>query len=114
MRQETVHPGRLRGGGPAHAQPGTHALDGAGGAVVELVVGGLFRIAGPEIDVGLVPDLEVPLRDFVDAVAFDEMPRECFDELLPLVPVFRRSDVLLVPERMQRVWVGGKFLGREA
>jgi len=41
------------------------------------------------------------------------MPRERFDELLPFVPVLRRRNVLLVPERMQRVRIGSELLGHE-
>ena len=114
VRQEAVHPGSLRCGRSANAQPRTHALDGARGAVVELVVRGFFRIAHPEINVRLVPDFEVPLRDFVFPVAGNEVTRKVFDQLLPLVPLLGRSDILLVPKGMKRVGVGGKLLGHEA
>src|SRR5260370_2578789 len=42
------------------------------------------------------------------------MAREILNELLPLVPVLRRRNVLFVPEGMQRVRIGGKLFGREA
>src|SRR5712692_9922981 len=114
MRQEAVHPGSLRRGGAAHAEARAHALDGARGAVVKLVVGGFFRIASPEVNVGLIPHFEIPLRDFLDAVARDKMPRKVLNELLPFVPVFRRRNVLFVPEGMERVRIGGKLFGHEA
>ena len=58
--------------------------------IVELEVGGLLGLAGPEVDVGLVPHFEVPLGDFVDAVAIDQMLGELVDEVVPFRPVFRR------------------------
>ena len=73
VREETVHPSCLCGGGAADAEAGGDTFDGTSGVVVELVVGVFARIAGPEVDVGLVPDFEIPLGDFVDAVALDEM-----------------------------------------
>src|SRR6266700_3413327 len=114
VRQEAVHPGGLRRGRAANAATRAHAFDGAGSAILELVVGGFLRATGPEINIGLVPDFEIPLRDLVDTVALDEMAREILDELFPLGPIFWRRDVLLVPKRMKRVWVGGKLLGHEA
>src|SRR6266478_603634 len=114
MRQEAVHPGSLRRGGAAHAEARAHALDGARGAVVKLVVGGFFRIASPEVNVGLIPHFEIPLRDFLDAVARDKMPRKVLNELLPFVPVFRRRNVLFVPEGMERIRIGSELFGHEA
>src|SRR5260370_33197988 len=114
VRKEAGSPSSLRCSGAADAEAGAHALDGAGSAVVKVVISSFFGIAGPEVDVRLVPDFEIPLRDFVDTVALDKVTREILDELFPLAPVLRRRDILLVPERMQRVRVGGKFLGHEA
>ncbi len=114
MREEAIDPSSLCGGGPADAEARVDALDGPGGVVVEIVISGFLRIAGPEVYVGLVPDFEIPLGDFVDAVALDEMAGEILDELFPLVPVFRRGNILLVPESMKRAGVGGELFGREA
>src|SRR6267143_3134911 len=114
MREEAVHPGGLCRGRAADAETRAHAFDGARSAIVELVVGRFFRIADPEVNVGLVPNFEIPLRDFVEAVPLDEMAREILDELLPFVPILGRRDVLLVPESMQRVRVRGELLGHEA
>ncbi len=81
--------------------------------VVELEVGLLRGAASPEIDVGLVPDFEVPLRDFIDAVALDEVLGKGGDEAVPLRVVLGRRDDLLVPEGVV-VEARGKFLGHEA
>ncbi len=42
------------------------------------------------------------------------MAGEILDELFPLAPVFGRRDILLVPERMNRLRVKGELLGHEA
>src|SRR6202140_3556004 len=42
------------------------------------------------------------------------MLRECFDELVPFLPIFWRRDILFVPERMQGIGIGGELLGHEA
>ena len=113
MGQEAVHPGGLRSGRSADAKARVDAFDGAGGAIVQLVVRGFFRITGPEINVGFVPDLEVPLGDFVFAIASDKMMREILNELLPFAPILWRRDVLLVPERMKSIRIGGELPGHE-
>src|SRR5260370_8412394 len=112
--EEMIYPSSLCCGGSTGAQARVHAFDGPGGVVVELVVGSFPRIAGPKVEVRLVPDFEVPLRDFVDAVALDEMACEILYELFPFVPVFRRRNILLVPEGMKDAGVGGQLFGHEA
>ena len=102
---KAIGPGGLRGRRSAYAESGVDCLDRARRVVVELEVGGLLGIAAPEIDVGLVPDFEVPLRDFVDTVAFDEMLRELRDQVVPLRVVLGRSDVLACTRRHERVAV---------
>ena len=76
---KTIHPGGLGGGGTADAQPGIRLFERARGCIVKLVVGFFARIAGPETEVRLVPNLEIPLGDFVDPVAIDKMLRELSD-----------------------------------
>ncbi len=92
VANEAVHPGGLRGRWSANAQPRIDSFYRAGRVVVELVVRLLFRIARPEIKVGLVPDFEIPLRDFVDAVAINEMLGEMGNQIAPFVPIFRRGN----------------------
>ena len=82
-----------------------------GGVVVEGEVGGLVGSAAPEIEVGLVPDLEVPGGDFIETVAGDEVGGEGFDEGVPVGVVLRGGDVGVVPEGVDGFGVGG-HLGR--
>ena len=98
MGDHVADPGGLCGGGASHADARVDAFEGAGGVVVQLEVGLLGGAASPEIDVGLVPDFEVPLRDFIDAVALDEVLGEGGDEGVPPGVVLGRRDYLLVPE----------------
>src|SRR6185369_15672230 len=82
------------------------------GVVVEFEVSGLFRFPGPEIDVRFVPDLEIPLRNFVNAVTLDEVSGEGANEGVPLGIVLGRRNDLLVPERMH-VLTEREFLRHE-
>ena len=59
--------------GPPTRIRAVHRLQRAGGVVIELKVGFLRRAPGPEIDVRLIPDFEVPTGDLVDAVAIDQV-----------------------------------------
>ena len=108
-----VGPGRLGRGGAADAQARAYCLKGARDVIVKLEVSGLFRIARPKIEIRLVPNFKVPLRDLIDAVAVDEVLGELGDEIVPLIPVFGWRDVLLVPESMKRVLVRGQCFGHE-
>src|ERR1700722_12981818 len=81
--------------------------------VIQLEVSRLPRIAAPEVQVRLVPDLEVPLRYFSYAIAIDEMPRKLADQIIPLGIILGWRDVLLIPESMQRVLIGSQRLGHE-
>jgi hypothetical protein len=110
--EEIVDPVGGRGGRAADAQARVNGFESAGGVVVKIEIGGLLGIAGPEVDVGLIPDFEIPAGDFVDAVAIDEEPGETADENVPLRVVLGRGDVLLVPERV-KVLASGKFPGHE-
>ncbi len=108
-----VGPCCLGRGGPADAQARAYLFKGACGVIVQLPVSGLLRIARPKIEIRLVPDFKVPLRNLIDAVAVDQVPGELGDEVVPLIPVFGWRDVLLVPERMERVLVRRQFLRHE-
>ena len=82
--------------------------------VIEIEVGLLARDAVPEIDVGFVPDFEVPLRDFVDAIAIDEVLGEVGHQVVPSLHALRRRNILLVPEGMKGIGIEGELLGHEA
>src|SRR5580698_858265 len=110
MSNEGIRPRSLRSRGPSYAQAWTYLLEGKRGVIVKLPVGGLFRITRPEIEIRLVPDFKIPLRNLVDAVAVHKMFRELGDEIVPLAPVFGWRDILLVPKRMQGVFVRRQLL----
>jgi hypothetical protein len=108
-RVRTAHPGR--GQGAAHR---VH------GVVVELVE--FFGSSFPVADVGLVPDLPVPLLDFGVAVLLDGVLDPLVDELGPLAVVLRRIgpagvDVVVgqarTPLVLVRLRLGGERLGHE-
>ena len=112
--EEGVDPLGGGGGGAADAEARVDGLEVACGVVVELEVAALVRDASPEVDVGLVPDFEVPLRDLVDAVALDEVAGEGGDEAVPLLVGLGRGDIGLVPEGVEGVGVEGELFGHEA
>ncbi len=68
----------------------------------------------PEVEVGFVPDFELPGGDFVDAVARDEMGGEGFDHRVPEGVVLGRRVVGIADEGVEEVGVGGHLLGHEA
>ena len=86
------------GGGASDAAVRADGADGFGGVFVEVEVVGLGAGEEAVVEVGLVPDFEVPVVDFVGAVAGLEVGNEGFDEGVPLGHVFGRGDVALPPE----------------
>ena len=112
--QERRNPRRLRGCRTAHANLRTHRFQRAHGVVVQFEIGRLLGIAAPEIDIGFVPYLEIPARDFIDAVAIDEVPRERLDHGVPFRIAFRRHHVGAVPERVVLRRIGTQRLRHEA
>ena len=109
---EAVVGDEVAGGGAADAQDGIDFLHRADGGAVELEVtaaGGIEK----EIEVGLVPTLEVPLADFLRAVAAEPVAHEGLDELRPLVVILRRGDMGLPPEGAQ-LGFAGDGLGEKA
>src|SRR3977135_3494842 len=57
---ECLGPGSLRRGWPSHTQMRIHALDGCDSVIVKFPVRGLLRFSNPKVDIGFVPDFEVP------------------------------------------------------
>src|SRR5256886_6715234 len=76
-------PRGLRRRRPADTQARIHRLQSSGGVIVQRPVSGLLRLACPEIQIGLVPHLEVPAADLVDPVALDEVPCERRHQRIP-------------------------------
>src|SRR6202142_1507954 len=100
VANETIDPGSLGRRRSADAQTGIDRFDCFRGGVVKLVVGLLLRIAGPEIQVRLVPYFEVPPGDFVDSVSCNEMLGEVRDHLRPFAPVLGGRNDRVIPEDM--------------
>src|SRR6185437_5478716 len=101
-------------GWASYSEAWADGLQVARGVGVEVEVRFLAGNAAPEVDVGFVPDFEVPLGDFLDAVAVDEMLRESLHQLIPLLHALGGRDVLLVPEGVEVVGIEGKLFGHEA
>src|SRR5579864_537242 len=79
MLNKYINPRRLCCSRTTDAQSWTDTLYRSRSAIVELPISGLLRFARPEVDVGLIPYLEIPVGDFIDAVALDEVPGELGD-----------------------------------
>src|SRR5207248_363448 len=94
------------GRGTPDAQTRIHRLECARGVVVERPVRGLSRLAPPEIQIWLVPHLEVPAAHLADSVALDEVAREGADQRIPSPVVLRRRDHRSVPEALPDVRAG--------
>src|ERR1700730_10517455 len=103
--EETGDP---RGGGrrrTPNSKASTNGFQGASSVFIQSEVTLVARNAVPEIDVRFVPDFEVPPRNFLYAVARDQVAGKFGDERVPSLQAFRGRNVLFVPERMERVGV---------
>ena len=89
--------------GPPTRRRRSTALRAVGRHIVQVVVGFLFRLSGPEVDVWFVPNLEVPIRHFLDAVPLYQVAREKENELVPLPGIARGSHVRMIPKWV-RAW----------
>ena len=90
---------------------GVHFFQGGGGVVVEFEVGGLKGLSTPEIEVRLVPYFEVPLRDFVDAVAVYKVLREGGDHAIPQSVVLWGETFCLYQKACRAAGSEASFLG---
>src|SRR5581483_7728080 len=113
MPNHVPNPGGLRSRRPAYPQRRRYILNIARGMVVELEICLLTRRTAPEIEVGFVPDLEIPLRNLVYAVALNQVFCELRDQVIPFRVILRRRDVRVVPEGLQ-VLAGGQLVRHEA
>ena len=86
------------GGGASDAAFRADGANGFCGVFVEAEVVGLRAGEEAVVLVRFVPDFEVPLINFVCAIAGLEVGDEGFDEGVPLGHVFGRGDVALPPE----------------
>src|SRR5260370_40620611 len=114
MFQEIANPRRRGSSGAANAQPRTNILEIECRVIVEFEVAFLSRDAAPKINIRFVPNFEVPLRNFIDAVSIDKMLREMSHQAIPLLHAFGWRHIWLVPEWMQRIWIKCKLLWHKA
>src|SRR5580698_9049023 len=112
--QKVVYPFSCGGGGSTYAETRAYRLQIARGVSVEVKIALFARDAVPEVDVGLIPDLEVPLRNFIDTVPIDQVLREVCYQGIPGFHALRRRNILLIPEGMQRIGIEGELFGHEA
>src|ERR1700722_1784145 len=75
-------------------------------------IGGLAWIAGPKSEIRFVPDFEVPLGDFVDSIAVDQMSGEGGNQRGPAVVILGRRNDWPVKETLAKIG-GGQFGGHE-
>src|ERR1700688_4181074 len=96
-----IPPCCLSGSWSSHPQFRVDFLNRKRGVVVQLPVSLLPGVSGPEIQVGFIPYFEVPLRNLVDAVAFNQVLHEGGYQTIPAAPILWRRNIGLVPERMK-------------
>src|SRR6185312_16631067 len=95
-------PRGLRGRGAADAQVRIDRLQRPRSVVIQRPVGRLSRAARPEVEVRLVPHLEVPLPHLGCTVALLEVRGERPNEAVPPTIILRWRDEGAVPEGLAR------------
>ena len=73
MANETINPRSLSCRWTTDPKARAHIFQRNGSDIIQMVVSGFFGISGPEVYIGFVPQLEIPLGDFVDPVTIDQM-----------------------------------------
>src|SRR6185437_13900652 len=99
---------------PAHTQPRRDGLQRTRRVRIEIEVRFHARDTAPEVDVRLIPNLEVPLRNLINAEVLDQVLRECTDQTIPSLHALRRRYIRLVPERMKIIRIERQLLWHEA
>ena len=87
----------VAGGGTTHSEGGVNRFDGGHRGPIELEILAPRRIE-EEPKVRFIPNFKVPLPDFMDSIALDEMAHQLLDQQRPLVVVLGWCDVRLPPE----------------
>src|SRR5579871_2680617 len=113
MAEKRVDPMSRRSGRATDSQTRADGFESSRGVIVEIEVRGFFRVAGPEADVGLVPDFEVPLGDLIEPVTADEMLGQRADQVVPFLIALGWRDDGVVPEGMN-VLAKGQLFRHEA
>ncbi len=100
--KQFAHPVGATGGRTADAKRGVDALDRLERSLPEPEKIGLRAAPEPAEEIWFVPDFEVPLADGRKRVAVDGVLDGFTDEILPLLPVFRRTGTTLGGENRGR------------
>jgi hypothetical protein len=96
-----LDPFRCCGRWSADAQPRINQLNRASSSLVEFAIRLELRLARPELDIRLVPDLKEPLYHFVDAVALAKVLYESENEFVPLGVAARGRNTLMIPKGVE-------------
>src|SRR6516165_8251480 len=112
MLDEAICPSRLCRCGSPDAEARTYIFQRTCRDIIESVVGFFSGFASPKIEIGLIPNLEIPAGYLVDPVSFDKVMGEFSNELVPLARVAGWGDIGMVPEGMGNVSLR-HFLGHE-
>ena len=113
VADKSINPGCLRRGRSPDPEPRVDRLQSSSRCIVQLIISLFLWIARPEIKVGLVPHLEIPLGDLRDAVTIDQMLRKLSNQRRPFGPVPGRRNNGLVPEGLLD-FLRGKLSRHEA
>src|SRR5271166_3597015 len=112
MLNETIDPSSLRGGRSPHPEARADLLEGSCRDVIKSVIGFLLRLPSPKIEVGFVPNLEVPIGHILYAISLYEVLGEPKNQLIPLMRIARWRHIWVVPE-LVRSRPLGQFLRHE-
>jgi hypothetical protein len=75
-----------------HAQRRIHVFDGAVSFGPQLKEIGLSALEKSVLQIWLVPHLEIPILNYVEAVALDHVVCAIGHQITPRFPVFRQAD----------------------
>src|SRR6185437_9085255 len=95
VAQKLRHPCCRCGRWPAHTQPRRDGLQRTRRVRIQIEVRFHARDTAPEVDVRLIPNLEVPLRNLINAEVLDQVLRECTDQTIPSLHALRRRYIRL-------------------
>src|SRR5580704_5727007 len=113
MVDERVYPRGLRRCWSTDSETWAYRFDRKRGVVVQFPVGRLFWLSRPKIKVRLIPDFKIPLCDFIDTVAVDQVLHERRDQAVPVIPIPGWRNIRFIPKCVQDV-LGCQLVRHEA
>ena len=114
ISQKRCYPVRRRRRRSTHPQPRAHGFQVTRRVVIQLKIAAIPGNSVPEINVRLIPDLEVPQRHLVGPITLDQVLPQGRNQRIPALHRLRRRHILLVPERVQRIRIKRQLLGHKA